>query len=372
MALRRLRQALKWLLIALALWLVARLLADLGWRDLAARVGDARWSLLAVAVAALVLRYVAWAWRWRLAAIRVAPAPSLPRMLLMLMAAATVNHVTPGARVLGGVLRGRYLARSVGGGSGGGVGRAFGSVLYDQIVHQAAMTAISVAALIAAALAVGRLEAAAVLAAGALLAVGAIVVWLRRRTANGGAGVGVQREGRIARFLAERAARAAGRTRRLIDYGREAVDTVARLLGDRRLALEAAALGLAISLLNGFAQWVVFAALGAAPNLFVVLAVVAVGTAAGIALGTPGGAGTTEAAMIAAFTAFGVDRLDATAATLLYRGLHYASLLAIGGAALVGYEGFPGRRAPTAEATPPTSPPQVLPRSSSSAVSAEP
>lgn len=367
---RRLLGGAKWLLIALALWLAARLLAGIGWDDLAARLGEARWPLVGLALAALVLRYVAWAWRWRLAVVRLGPAPSLLQLFLMLMAATTVNHVTPGARLIGGVLRGRYLARGVRGGGGGeiSVGSAYGSVLYDQIVHQVAVVAISVAALVAAALAVGRVATAALIAGVAAVAGGAIALWLRRRVSNGfGArDTNPRREGRLARFLAERAARAVGRTRRLFDHGREAVDAVARLLGDGRLALGAAVAGLVIVLLNGLAQWVVFAALGSAPNFLVVLAVVAVGTAAGIALGTPGGAGTTEATMIAAFAALGVDHLAATAATLLYRGLYYASLFAVGGVALVGFEGFGGRRARAVGLAP------AVPVAPSPPVSAEP
>ena len=132
---------------------------------------------------------------------------------------------------------------------------------------------------------------------------------------------------------------------------------MAGLFGDRRLSFAAAALGLAFALLNALAQWTVFAALGVAPNFFVVMAVVALGTAAGIALGTPGGAGASEAAMIAAFAALGVDRVDATAATLLYRALHYASVLAVGAPALIYLEGRRGgARATVAPPVPPPAP----------------
>jgi uncharacterized membrane protein YbhN (UPF0104 family) len=52
--------------------------------------------------------------------------------------------------------------------------------------------------------------------------------------------------------------------------------------------------------------------------------------------------GASEAAMIAVFVALGVDRLDATAATLLYRGLHYLVVLGLGAPALVWLEGRGG------------------------------
>ena len=363
---RRLRARLagvaKWALVALALLLAARLIGGIGWQDLAARLGAARWTLLGLALAALLLRYAVWAWRWRLAVRRVSAPPPLGRLFLMVVAAAAVNHLTPGARVLGGVLRGRHLARA----DGGSVGRAYGSVLYDQIAHQAAVAGVGALAVIAAATAVGRYRTAALIAGAVAAAAVGVALWLRRRAGAGGQGIqgggdaagesgtsSDRTRGRLARFLAERAA-SGGRARRLFAHGREAVDTVARLLGDRRLALDAAALGFALSLLYGLALWTVFAALGAGPNFFVVLAVVAVGTVAGAALGTPGGAGTTEAAMIATFTVVGVDRLDATAATLLFRGLHYLSLLTVGSAALVVLEsGLGGRRAQAAAAARP-------------------
>jgi uncharacterized membrane protein YbhN (UPF0104 family) len=55
-------------------------------------------------------------------------------------------------------------------------------------------------------------------------------------------------------------------------------------------------------------------------------------------MGTPGGIGTTEATMVAAYVALGVDQVSAGAATLLFRGLHYALVIAVGGPALVGFE----------------------------------
>ena len=42
--------------------------------------------------------------------------------------------------------------------------------------------------------------------------------------------------------------------------------------------------------------------------------------------------------VIGAFVLFGIDRVDATAAALLYRGLHYATVLAVGTPALVWLE----------------------------------
>ena len=103
-----------------------------------------------------------------------------------------------------------------------------------------------------------------------------------------------------------------------------------KLLSVGPLRLPAAVLGVIYFLVNATAQWAMFVAIGAPVNPFVVLAVVAVGTAAGTLSGAPGGLGATELAMMASFKALGVDEVTAAAGTLLYRGLHYASVLAIG------------------------------------------
>ena len=81
---------------------------------------------------------------------------------------------------------------------------------------------------------------------------------------------------------------------------------------------------------NAAAQWVMFLAMGVPADPFVVIAVVALGTAAGTLTGTPGGIGTTEVAMMASYKLFGVDEILAAAGILLYRGLHYAAVLALG------------------------------------------
>jgi uncharacterized membrane protein YbhN (UPF0104 family) len=42
--------------------------------------------------------------------------------------------------------------------------------------------------------------------------------------------------------------------------------------------------------------------------------------------------------MVASFTAMGMDRVDAAAGTLLYRALHYVSILGLGVPALLALE----------------------------------
>jgi uncharacterized protein (TIRG00374 family) len=95
---------------------------------------------------------------------------------------------------------------------------------------------------------------------------------------------------------------------------------------------------LAFGLLNLGAQWVLFRALGIRVDPFVVAAVIGGGTIVGALTGSPGGLATTEAAMTAGYVALGIGELDAAAATLLYRGLHYAVVLALGAPSLFYFE----------------------------------
>lgn len=320
---------LRWALLALAIGLAVHLLADLEWRQLADRLAGADRAWIVAAVVLLVARFVVWAWRWRLAIARLEsePPPGMAPLFNMIMASAMVNHVTPAARVVGGVLRGRYLA----GHTGRSIGRAYGGVLYDQLLHQVTMGVVTALGVIAAAVAVGQPEVAAAVAVGTV-AVGGVggVAWSRWRDRDGLSW--------LASRLAERADNGS-RARRALAHGSEAVDALETLLEDGRLAAAVFALGALYAVVNAGAQWAVFRSLGHQPEFLVVLAVVAVGTAAGALVGTPGGLGAAEAALIGGFVAFGVDEVEATAATLLYRGLHFLVVFGVGGASLIGLEG---------------------------------
>lgn len=327
---------LRWVLILGALALSVRLLGDIAWADLAQRLRTASPAPVVAAAALLLARTCVWAWRWRLAARRAGPAPSFVALAAMVAASATVNHLVPTARVVGGLLRGRYLARA----TGLPLGRAFGSVLYDQLAHQVTLVVFTVAVTIAAAFVLGRPALGGMLGAAGLLVLG-VAGWALRR--SGGSGNG----GRLRRFASAAVGRLAergGRAARLLAHGRESVSVVGQLTGDGRLALASAGLGVLFAVVSGLAQVLVFAALGSEVSWVVALAVVCLGAAAGILLGTPGGIGATEAAMIAAFAATGMDRLDATAATLLFRGLHYLSVLVPGIPALLYLEATYGGR----------------------------
>jgi uncharacterized protein (TIRG00374 family) len=312
---------------ALALWLSWRVVAGLQWADLEARVVHASPFFLIAGLFFLTARWLFWDWRFRLASAHVlerAPGPGTG--FLVLLASAALNLITPSARLIGGLMRARYFARSV----SRSFGLLYGVVLYDQVAHHTVMSTWTWIALIAAAFALKR--AGLGFAALAALVAAAALLWLWSRRGRS------FEDNPLVRFLARRAERSEGRMQQLFAHGHEAVGVFVRLLGERRLAAQAIALGTGFFLCNAFAQWVVFLALGLHVDPLVILAGVSLGNAAGILTGAPGGAGTTEAAMVASFVAMGVGRVDAVAATLLFRGLHYVIVLGIGLPALATLE----------------------------------
>lgn len=314
-------RVLKGAIIVLTLYFTWRFLThgDLEWHRLAQRVSEARTSWLLLGMGLLLSRYALWDWRFRLAMRSVMGTRSGAVLgFFVLLASAALNLITPTARVIGGMMRARYFARA----NRRPFGFLYGIVLYDQVAHHTVMSVCTWITLIVTAYALGyrifgTLALVALVACAVLL-----VVWGRRQ--------GPSEQSPIVQYLARRAERAEGRLQKMFAHGHEAVGVFVKLLGVGSLRLPAAVLGVLYFLVNVGAQWAMFVAIGARVNPFVVLAVVAVGTAAGTLSGAPGGLGATELAMMASFKVMGVDEVIAAAGTLLYRGLHYASVLVIG------------------------------------------
>jgi uncharacterized protein (TIRG00374 family) len=311
---------------------------DFEWSKLAERVEQARASYVALGVGLLLVRYFIWDWRFRLATRLAVGRDSGPVLgFFVLLASAALNLITPTARVLGGLMRARYFARA----NRRPFGFLYGVVLYDQVAHHAVMSVCTWMTLIGTAFVLGR-KGLGIAALAALVASAAVLwIWGRRQ--------GPFEQSPIVLFLARRAERSEGRLRKMLAHGHEAVGVFVKLLGFAPLRLQAAVLGVIYFLVNAAAQWAMFVAIGAPVDPFVVLSVVALGTAVGTLSGAPGGLGATELAMMASFKVMGVDEVTAAAGTLLYRGLHYAAVLAIGLPALGFLEWRAGGRDEKAE-----------------------
>jgi uncharacterized protein (TIRG00374 family) len=312
---------LKGAIAALTLYLTYRFVTrtDFDWSRLAQRVATANPLYVGLGIALLLVRYAIWDWRFRLAKRYVLGRSSGAVLgFFVLLASAALNLITPTARVLGGLMRARYFARA----NNRTFGFLYGVVLYDQAAHHVVMSLCTWITVIATAFVLGRNGLGAAALATLVASAVALVVWSRRRAPPG--------ENPIVAFLARRAERAEGRLQSFLAHGHEAVGIFVRLLAVVPLRFQAAALGLVYFLVNAAAQWAMFLAIGVPVDLFVVVAVVALGTAVGTLSGAPGGLGTTELAMMASFKLLGVDEVLAAAGTLLYRGLHYAAVLVIG------------------------------------------
>jgi uncharacterized protein (TIRG00374 family) len=314
----RLRYVALPVVLGVAVYLVHHLVAAVGWSDLAARLRGARPAGLALAAGCVVLHLWLWGYRWKVAIRRVDARPRRRVIFAALAAAASVNLVAPFARVLGGLLRARYLSRA----GSHSLAAFYGVVLFDQIAHIVVMAVLTGAALVSGLWLLGRWGWA--LALGLLLAalLATFFFWEERLTARGPQW--------LARWLESRAQQHRGLRRAALARGHETLRMLAGLLADRRLRGQATLLGVAIFLASALAQGAVFAALGERPGALVVMVTVALGTAAGTLAGTPGGLGATEAAMIALYVALDVDRLDAAAAALAYRAVYYGVVFATG------------------------------------------
>jgi uncharacterized protein (TIRG00374 family) len=306
--------------------------SDLSWSKLAERVAAAGAGYVALGVGLLLARYWLWDWRFRLATRRTLGYASGPFLgFFVLMASAALNLITPTARVIGGLMRARYFSRSY----RRPFGLLYGVVLYDQVAHHTVMSLCTWVVFSSTAFYLGRVWLGWASLAALIASAVALWFWGRRR--------GPFAENPIVRFLARRAERDEGKMDRFFAHGHEAVGVFVRLLSSGALQAQATVLGVAYFLVNIAAQWAMFRALGAPVNPFVVVAVVALGTAVGTLTGTPGGMGTTEVAMMASFKLMGVDAVVAAAGILLYRGLHYASVLVVGLPALTVLELRPKR-----------------------------
>jgi uncharacterized protein (TIRG00374 family) len=314
--------------------------SDFDWSKLAERVAGARGPYVVLGLALLLGRYFIWDWRYQLAVKYVLGRRLGPVLgFFVLLASAALNLITPTARLLGGMMRARYFARA----QGRPFSLLYGVVLYDQVAHHSVMSVCTWIVLIATAFVIHQPAWGFLLLAALVVTLAGLAVWSGRARRG--------EENPIVGFLARRAERAEGKLQRLYAHGHEAVGIFVRLLGVNLLRFQAVAIGVLYFLVNAAGLWAMFLAIGAPVGPFAALAAMTMGTAVGTLSGSPGGVGTTEIAMMASFRLLGVDEVTAAAGTLLYRGLHYAGVLAVGLPALALLEWRAGGETPLREET---------------------
>ena len=310
-------------ILAAAVYLVYRLVSAVGWEVVRERLGDASLPAVVVAAVLLALQLALWATRQWVGVRRITATPPGWAVFLSLVATAAANYMIPFARLVGGLLRARYLSRA-------SRPRApkrvyYGTVLFDQTAHLAVMGGITLGGLVIGAALLGRPRLAVAIAVVLVVAAVAVTVWVRRRARREGGAVAA-----FIRFLERRAERKDGVAAGFFAGSETAAKIYFRLLGSGSLWRVSSLIGLGVFAAVAAAQWAVFYALGDPINPLLVVTTLAIGMTAGVLLGTPGGLGTTEATMIALYGALGVDPVDAASAVLLFRGLQFAVVLGLG------------------------------------------
>lgn len=315
---RLLRRAVQAVITVLGIALAWRMIGSLSWEELSSRMQQAQPVLLAIATLLLLARWYFWQARWGLSLARDGLHSGFVRRTVALMASIFVNHVA--LRFFGGVLRGRYSAEA----RSGGFARAYGVVLFDQLMHQAATTVYTWLAVVYVFFFLGwRVLGWTALAtlAGLLAAIPFVIGrhgWLRS----------------LSQRIAERASRSE-RLHGLVQQGNAIPKVLANLLASIPHVTAAAILTWLYIASNILAQWLLFRAIGAEVPLLVVAAVLGIGSVVGTMTAVPGGLGPMEAALIGGYDLMGIGRLEAVAGTLLYRGMHYVLVVAIGLPSLV-------------------------------------
>jgi uncharacterized protein (TIRG00374 family) len=311
----RVAQLLAVILILVLAW---RLLEQIGWRHIWLRLRDAKVGWVTAAVAALMARFALLYHRWSLALAAAGFHPAWFRGLASQLAAVLVNHLTPTARLFGGVLRARFVSRQL----ARPFAQIYATVLVDQISHQAVLGLVTWLALIAVATWAGHEVLATGLSLFLALLLIVLVIWRSRARSD--------HARPIANLVGLAAEKRGKRLGPLFVSGREIIAILRSSFSDVPLQLRMALTGLFVFLLNVAAQSLVFESLGTPVSPVAIASGVALGLAAGWITGTPGGVATTEAAMVGLYVAMGVGSVEATAGVLLYRGIHYLLVLTLG------------------------------------------
>ena len=313
------------ILVALfAFWFLWSVLGEAGLRGLGGRLSRVDPALVLLAAALTVARYLVLALRWELLARREAPV-GFGQISPVLMAGNFLSLVTPAVRIAGPILRAYYLSRE----TGRPRARFYGTIVADQ-TSNFTVYAVVFAAAGATVTSHGSLHPSPAFMAGLMLALVA-GLWLGYRMLREVA------QGRPS--LAARALTATlgpgpegGWRRRSIAWWEHLLHS----LSGAALAPSAWWLAMALSCvafaLTVAPQVLAFRAVGVSAGAGEVAFAIAGAGFAQIMLAAPGGAGITEASLVAVFLALGMEAQSAAAGVILARLINYAIVAFWGGA----------------------------------------
>lgn len=322
---RVLRIAFPCIVAALAVWFLWKVLGDDGLRGVAGRLLSMSLPLAVVATALTILRYLSLAFRWELLARREAPV-GLAEITPVLMAGNFLSLLTPAVRVAGPILRAYYLSKE----TGRPRARFYGTIVADQVSNFAIYAAVLAPACVAVTLP-GRPGYSFTVAAG-LLAALITGLFLCYRTLLA---VEHGRPSIIHKILGATLGKSegAGWRARFIRWWEELLHSLAgAVIGARAWwpALMVSGFSYAVTVAI---QILSFEATGTHVGIAQVCFAISGAGFAQILLAAPGGAGVTEASLVAVFLATGVDAESATAGVFLARLINYAVVAPWGGVA---------------------------------------
>ena len=307
---RWLRHVLSAAVFVAAIVFLSRTAGDIGFRALGERLSGASLPLLAATVAITLARYAIWGTRWQLLSRPVARIGWLTAQRGMLYSL-FVTTVVPASRAFGGILRGQHAARV----ARQPAGPLVGSAIVDQFGYSTVSMILGVAFVPAAVWGGGDRQRGGSGwswgIAAAMLAPALYFLWRHRA------------------FLLERLRR---RIPAVTGTVEAAVAAARTLLALRSTWAVMAVGGTALWVVNVWTYQIAAASLGASLPFSGAAIAFSLGSLAGTLTGTPGGAGTTEAAALAPLLALGIPADQALALILLARGVHYLGSLALGGA----------------------------------------
>ena len=307
--------------VAWLVWIVASLGPRTVWE--VARQADA--ALLAVSFIPIFGRFLIWAVKWTLMMRRRSSIP-LRHVIPALLSGNFVNLTTPTAKLAGGFVRAALIRRH----TGWGMAVAYGWSFADQFTNVFGNLTLCGALSIAAGLSVaGGGSRVSFLASGAAaLAVVVMVV-----SARGWTWTQVQKPA-VARFMA-RFTPERFREMGEATWIRPVLEPLLHV--GRTIRVAPQDLGLAALSFGSLclANALVLQALGVDAPLFSVAVAVVVGYFAGTVIGTLGGIGVTEVALIKLYGMAGVSAEAATAGALLHRASYYAVIVVAGGLSLL-------------------------------------
>jgi len=343
---RTIGAVLKALAFVLVLALLWHIFSRIGFANILEAMRGASRASVVGAAALYLLVFMLWSLRWQ-QLMRPQARKRLRSLFPITMAGIFGNTITPGARVGGEPVRAYYMSKAF----GGQKSSYFGTVLANKLAYGAVFLGFLVASVVFVAVSVP-------LPLGYRAALGSIFVLVALAVISGfllkerivaGAGLLARLLPRVYNFPLLRFLR-----QRFPTYQQFELYCIARLenvwapisraAGSPRVILKVCSIGVLSWLVFCLAHYVLFRGLGADIGFGRVLVIVTVSTFFGDVSVSPGGAGFTEAVMLAMCAAFRVEHRVAAAAILVSRGLFYAYALGLGGLCLAGLSLVYGRR----------------------------